>query len=130
MFAKQKFDGKCFKCGKKGHKSSNCWMKTDQWCNKCKNKTHDTKDCRGKKDTAKTAVEIPKAEEEKSNSRTFAFTLKDHVNNVSRGKTSPNLMVDTGATSHIINDKSKFINFDKKFDPSVHLSWLMAVGQM
>ena len=26
----------------------------------------------------------------------------------------------TGATSHIINDSSKFINFDNNFDPSTH----------
>ena len=28
--------------------------------------------------------------------------------------------VDTGATSHRINDKSKFVDFDSKFDPSTH----------
>lgn len=28
--------------------------------------------------------------------------------------------MDTGATSHIINDKSKFVDFDKKFDPGTH----------
>lgn len=28
--------------------------------------------------------------------------------------------MDTGATSHIINDSSKFINFDDNFDPSTH----------
>jgi hypothetical protein len=33
---------------------------------------------------------------------------------------SENLLVDTGATSHIINDSSKFINFDENFDSSTH----------
>ena len=28
--------------------------------------------------------------------------------------------MDTGATSHVINDSSKFINFDDNFDPSTH----------
>jgi predicted aspartyl protease len=32
-----------------------------------------------------------------------------------------NLLVDTGATSHIINDKSKFIAFDGNFDSSSHV---------
>ena len=35
-----------------------------------------------------------------------------------------NLLVDTGATSHIINDKSKFIafdDFDGNFDSSSHV---------
>ena len=27
----------------------------------------------------------------------------------------------TGATSHIVNDRSKFISFDKAFDPSAHV---------
>ena len=28
--------------------------------------------------------------------------------------------MDTGATSHIVNDSSKFINFDDNFDPNIH----------
>ena len=32
MFAKQKFDGNCFKCGRKGHKSSECLSRTEKWC--------------------------------------------------------------------------------------------------
>ena len=56
--------------------------------------------------------------EENAKIHSFAFTLKE--NNSNGGKTS-NLLVDTGATSHIINDKSKFVNFDEKFDPSNHV---------
>ena len=38
------------------------------------------------------------------------------------GKThSDNLLADTGATSHIINDKSKSISFDADFDPNAHI---------
>jgi hypothetical protein len=49
MYVKKKFEGKCFKCDKKGHKSSDCWMKAEKWCNKCKSKTHNTKDCRARR---------------------------------------------------------------------------------
>ena len=42
---KQKFQENCFKCGKKGHRKSECWLKLGKWCTYCKNKTHDTKDC-------------------------------------------------------------------------------------
>ena len=31
------------------------------------------------------------------------------------------LLVDTGATSHIIKDLSKFVSFDKEYDPSGHI---------
>ena len=34
MYTEQqkRFDGKCFKCDKKGHKSSDCWTKSEKWC--------------------------------------------------------------------------------------------------
>ena len=115
MYVKKKFEGKCFRCDKKGHKSSDCWMKAEKWCNKCKSKTHNTKDCRARRDGVKMAAETG---EENAKIHSFAFTLKE--NNSNGGKTS-NLLVDTGATSHIINDKSKFVNFDEKFDPSNHV---------
>ena len=118
MFVNKKFDGKCFKCDKKGHKSSDCWTKTAKWCNKCKTKTHNTKDCRGRKDGVKMAAETGEDEEEAKKIHSFAFTLKESIPN---GGKTPTLLVDTGATSHIINDKSKFVSFDQKFDPSKHV---------
>ncbi len=48
----------------------------------------------------------------------FAFTLGE--SNSNGGKT-PNLLVYIWATSHITNDKSKFVSFDQKFDPSKHV---------
>ena len=114
MNVRQKFDGKCFTCEKKGHKSSECWMKTEKWCSMCKTKTHNTKDCRKRKDGAKLAAE------NREDSRTFVFGLKDKGNNQDRGEINPNLLIDTGATSHIITDRSMFLNFDEQFDPSNH----------
>ena len=32
MFSKQRFTGKCFKCDKQGHESSEWRMKTEKWC--------------------------------------------------------------------------------------------------
>jgi hypothetical protein len=113
-----RFDGKCFKCNKKGHKSSDCWTKSEKWCSNCKSKTHNTKDCRSKKDgkdAAKTANE-PKKED--NNGHSFTFTLKD--SNDRRNMDNENLLVDTGATSHIINGSSKFINFDENFDSNTN----------
>ena len=60
-----KFRGKCFKCGRKGHKSSDsCANKSvDRWCQRCQNKTHNSKDCRRKADAAKTAAELQREKE-------------------------------------------------------------------
>ena len=61
-----------------------------------------------------------KAEEkssEKNDEHSFAFRVSD-----SSGKSvNSNLLVDSGATSHIINDKSKFVTFDRNFDPNSHV---------
>ena len=44
MFVKpqkpMRFEGQCYKCDKKGHKISECWIKSEKWCVKCKSKTH------------------------------------------------------------------------------------------
>ncbi|CAB4032811.1 Retrovirus-related Pol poly from transposon TNT 1-94, partial [Paramuricea clavata] len=121
MLTKQKFDGDCFKCGRKGHKSAECWSKTsERWCSNCKSKTHKTKNCRKKKDAAKTAAE--KTTSSENNEHTFAFTSKDTINKSGiNNKSNSSLLIDTGATSHIINDKSKFVDFDKEFNPSAHV---------
>ncbi|CAB3996099.1 myosin heavy fast skeletal muscle [Paramuricea clavata] len=121
MLTKQKFDGNCFKCGRKGHKSAECWSKTlERWCSNCKSKTHKTKNCRKKKDAAKTAAE--KTTSSENNEHTFAFTSKDTINKSGiNNKSNSSLLVDTGATSHIINDKSEFVDFDKEFNPSAHV---------
>ena len=129
--AQEKFEGNCFKCGKQGHRRSDCWVKlgkTDKWCNVCKSKSHDTKECRrntGKREHAKKA-EIQKEEiqeDEENNEHSFAFTLTGKTSE-QLGKNNDvvyrSLLVDTGATSHIINDKSKFVTFDEDFDPSYH----------
>ena len=57
----ERFDGACFKCGKRGHKKSECWSnsgKNEKSCSRCRSKTHDIKECRlntGKNDSAKKA---------------------------------------------------------------------------
>ena len=43
------------------------------------------------------------------------MSVSDHVDVCSDGKTDC-LLVDCGATAHIINDRSKFVNFDEEFD--------------
>ena len=116
-----KFMGKCFKCGRKGHKSVDCFSNKviDKWCQRCRNNSHNTKDCRKRNyDSARVALQRKEQRlNNDSSNHSFIFTIKDEE---SRGEITPNLLSDTGATSHIINDKSKFVDFDSKFDPSTH----------
>ena len=76
--------------------------------------------CRKKKDAAKTAA--GKTTPRENNEHTFAFVSKDtNSNSGIPTKNNSSLVVDTGATSHIINDKSKFVDFGKEFNPSAHV---------
>ena len=76
----EKFDGVGFKCGKRGHRKSECWSKSGKggkWCGHCKTKTHETKDCRnntGKKESAKKA-EDGGSEKNKKGGHTFMFNV-------------------------------------------------------
>ena len=111
----------CWVCNKPGHKAYECRNNTkttgrktkSRWCGVCKNSTHDTKYCR-KKDFLKTLTNFDNEQQEQSSD--YAFKASDIKVN-----TPNSLLVDCGATAHIINDKSKFLNFDKEFDATKHL---------
>ncbi|XP_077357483.1 uncharacterized protein LOC144032098 [Festucalex cinctus] len=105
----------CFKCGQKGHKAAECASTGErrekrQWCSLCKNATHKDAQCRRRKrDEAKQAVD----EED----HTFAFKVHEPVSTVN----AKGLMVDSGATKHIITDIEKFEEFDPSFKPQRHI---------
>ncbi|KAF2358480.1 Reverse transcriptase RNA-dependent DNA polymerase [Trinorchestia longiramus] len=106
----------CYLCGKSGHKKVECKnysAKKNRWCSICKSASHDTKFCR-KKDTVKA-----KATDSKDVKGSFCFRVTTDSESASVVD-SANLLVDCGATAHIICDKSKFVSLDKNFDPSKH----------
>ena len=133
----------CHTCGVSGHKSPDCTSNVSKrevnkgrpntkyskkWCINCKSKTHNTSECRKGNSTKSTSVS---AEAKFSgDSHSFLFkansctdddtsqTDSDNCNNVVFKMN--NLLVDCGATSHIITDSSKFIEFDRNFNPSHH----------
>ena len=108
----------CYSCGQPGHKSSECRSKDkkkkkgNRWCSHCKSKTHNTDACR-KKDSAKTVSD------DKSDKRDASFAFRVTVDNFDSVRKN-SLLVDTGATAHILNDKSKFLKFDEDFKPENH----------
>lgn len=108
----------CFTCGQKGHKAADCASaagerrESKQWCSFCKSATHKDAHCRRRKrDKVKQAVD----EED----HTFAF--KVHLEDVPvQGLKAKGLMVDSGATKHIITDIDRFEQFDPTFKPQSH----------
>ncbi|KAK7890932.1 hypothetical protein WMY93_022895 [Mugilogobius chulae] len=101
----------CFKCGTKGHIAKTCPRK--QWCNHCKSTTHNNATCRRKKqrDNARGVSD--------TENREYAFRIRDAempVPDVERR----GLMVDAGATLHIITDIAKFKKFDTSFQAGTH----------
>ena len=111
-FSKMNNEVSCFKCNGKGHVVKICpnnFKKNKKWCNYCKRQTHVRLSCCYKKrDTMKAT-----AEEDSS----FVFKINDRPQ---RTVESKRIMVDTGATSHIIRDIEKFKNFDDSFQPDNH----------
>lgn len=111
----------CFKCGLKGHRAKECRQKT--WCSRCKSETHKDATCRRKdKDNKEKQDGACRATEDRADD--YAFKMTDGetgTRQVTVGSIQERgLMVDTGATSHIITDESKFKDFDTTFRTERH----------
>ncbi|XP_057679455.1 uncharacterized protein LOC130907930 isoform X2 [Corythoichthys intestinalis] len=106
----------CFKCGIKGHRAKSCRQKT--WYSRCKTDTHKDTTCRRKEkpDGARKIAEDGDPD--------FVFKVRDEQPDTRRQDTHSirerGLMVDTGATSHIITDETKFKSFQETFKPENH----------
>ena len=143
-----KFQGTCHSCGIKGHKSYEC-RKNNRWCDHCRNSTHDTKFCRRlqskdgpkPKDSAKSVEHsehtcsdqksVSVACESAAGNSTqfvdgqvhsflFKISVADSLHSVLDNTDKNDILVDCGATTHIVNDQSKFFKFDDNFNPSQH----------
>uniref|UniRef100_A0A1A8MDX0 CCHC-type domain-containing protein n=4 Tax=Nothobranchius TaxID=28779 RepID=A0A1A8MDX0_9TELE len=101
----------CYRCGKKGHKARECYRR--KWCGICKNNTHNGDQCRRRNrwDDARTTVIEDNTE--------YAFRLRE-ADGEARTDTTRGIMVDTGATSHIVTDPRKFRVFDDDFESERH----------
>ncbi|XP_063855431.1 uncharacterized protein LOC135097990 [Scylla paramamosain] len=122
----RKFSGTCFKCGLQGHKSVDCRVSRPnqtlrRWCENCRNNSHDTKFCwkssggNSGKDSARNVKDY--SDDYDSQSHSFVFKVGLRRSETESCVVVNKLMVDCGATTHIINDDSKFVCFDKQFDP-------------
>lgn len=128
---------KCYGCGQFGHIRRKCPKESkpingyERWCDNCQNNTHNTSVCRK---TWKSYANQSAAKVCEESSHNFMFTCKvslrrdevypvttDPEEDPEEEDSSINaVLVDTGATTHIIKDRSKFVQFDKSFNPEKH----------
>ena len=143
MFIKQgqdekKYVLKCYDCKQVGHKASECRnkknksrYKSKRWCEHCKSSTHDTSYCRyrNKENKVNSVSEISNQDDNDHSFvmkvRTVSSSLSGHTTENQRCITvcpfeQNNLLVDSGSSTHIVTDKSKFLKFDAQFEKVKH----------
>ena len=120
----------CFSCGGCGHKSFECpnnvknqqKMDETKWCSFCESSKHNTQTCKNK-ESEKDKVNSVAVTEEHNEFHSFCFGVSNQKRsdpgNVQSSKV-PELLVDSGSTSHIVNDEKKFVSFDRDFSPNDH----------
>ena len=137
MVFTQRGNLKCFSCGKEGHKKFQCSQKGNKsgevrrydpssrkpndgrWCRNCRSKTHDTAFCR-KRNAAKFVTEARDIDKH-DDDIVFGVTVADGDNGENNLSDSVyNLLVDCGATTHIVTDPNKFIRKREDFNPENH----------
>jgi hypothetical protein len=91
------------------------------WCHNCRSKSHDTKFCRNNNSAKVVNDSEVKCDD---NDMSFLMNIKANSNNCAKAEYVQNdminLLVDCGATAHIICDESKFINIYENFDSTNH----------
>ena len=94
----------CYKCNKFGHFVRNCQTRK-LWCTFCKKDNHNDHTCRSKnKNGRDSTIVVDTAEPTEEHS--FAFVIEDQDQDISSIK-HDKILVDCGATSHIITDISR-----------------------
>ena len=119
----------CFGCGTEGHKSNACPSRSQQnrhnntnnkakWCKLCKSTSHTDSTCRKqKRDEQKDFAKHVQDESSSLQSNFHSFVLGAFDDEVSPNKS---ILVDSGASTHIVTDTSKFVSFQLNFQPEEH----------
>lgn len=142
-------DIQCFFCKKFGHRKAQCYKMNSnnvsnksnfnkdsndksankaRWCTNCNNASHDTFFCRKNKSKFKVVNDQSSPSDgsncKSSNNSNHSFAMKVNLcnlHNIKDSNINDRLLVDCGATSHIITNKDAFVNFDNNFKPESHI---------
>ena len=113
----------CYRCGQTGHFYSTCDNKPKgKWCTICQNSSHNDSNCRrqGQRKGKSVKDNVNKLTEE-FEEENHSFTFKSGDYRPGEDSLQPDmLLVDCGATTHILNNDSLFVKFDDSFVPSKH----------
>ena len=104
----------CFNCGIVGHKAVDCRKpsREKKWCSFCKSSNHTDKSCcKQNRDHTKKAIS--------SDYQTFACKFNEGDKPFLK-TSNENLLVDCGATAHIVNTDENFLEDDPIFNPAEH----------
>ena len=109
----------CYNCQMPGHKSNNCdQKKKSRYCKTCKTNSHWTHKCRKRnkdnlnKTSATASDNVPPEE--------HSFLFKVNAEGMSLNTSTETFLVDCGATTHIVNHDTNFIDYEASFNPSDH----------
>ena len=98
--------------------------KLDVVCNYCRKSGHLYKNCYKRKAKLKQSKDSAKAVVDSSNSdepdRSYFFKCGIFCGSLRSNEDSESLLIDSGATSHIMSDRKAFISFDSDYDPTDH----------
>ena len=111
----------CLSCGKHGHNSRNCRNKAKLHCTYCNRQGHVENVCFTKKRNSNANNTNAKATTVREHaSATFTMTVNEQSVNKQNEHNDCYLLVDCGATCHIINNPNLFISHDDTFQPEHH----------
>jgi transposase InsO family protein len=115
----------CLCCGNHNHKAKDCRTKHKLTCTYCKRPGHIEKVCLTKKKAENTdSYNTITVDYQPDPDTHFAFTTNtihaDKVKCENFPTTQHKLLVDCGATCHIINDRDRFTSYNTNFDPKHH----------
>jgi len=109
--------GQCLSCGIRGHISRNCRSKSKLQCTYCHKPGHVESVCFTKKRNTGNSNKVTPTDHH----ATATFFTASEQSVINNKQNNFNILVDCGATCHILNDANLFTSYDDTFDPKRHV---------